>query len=256
MPEGDTVHKVARALDAALAGRVLTRTDFRVPAFATTSLAGEAIREVVARGKHILMRVTDRTIHSHLAMDGDWHLYRAGERWRAPEHWARLVLVTDSFEAVGFRLKICEVIPASDEVVAVGHLGPDPLGDDWDAEEARRRLIAEPSRPIGEALLDQRIIAGLGNVYRSEICFLRGIDPRTPVGEAGELAAMVALAHRLMRANRESGAQITTGNTRPGMRQWVYGRAGKPCRRCGTPVAKRDDGNGRVTFWCPSCQAA
>jgi endonuclease-8 len=254
MPEGDTVHKVARNLHVALAGGLLTRTDFRVPSFATADLSGRVMSEVVARGKHILMRVGGGdTIHSHLAMDGEWTLFRPSERWRSPAHWARLVLRTEEWEAVGFRLKICEVIPTAHEAEAVGHLGPDPLGPDWDAEEALRRLTADPSRPIGEVLLDQRIIAGLGNVYRSEICFLRGVDPRALVGEVG-IEPVVDLAYRLLQANRETGDQITTGDRRPGRRRWVYERAGRPCRRCGARIESFDDAKGRRTYGCPGCQ--
>jgi endonuclease VIII len=255
MPEGDTVHKVARTLHKALVGHALIKTDFRVPALATLDFAGETLEKVLARGKHILMRTGNgQTIHSHLAMEGDWHLYRRGERWRAPAHWARLVLVIEEWEAVGLRLKICEVIPTSGERGVVGHLGPDPLGPDWDAGEALRRLISDGSRPIGKALLDQRIIAGLGNVYRSEICFLNGIHPDRIVADLPDAVAVVWTAQRLMQANRERGNQVTTGDTRPGRQQWVYGRARRPCMRCGALIERQDDGSGRVKFWCPSCQ--
>ena len=131
------------------------------------------------------------------------------------------------------------------------------LGPDWDAAEALRRLMAQPDRAIGEALIDQRVMAGPGNVYKSEACFLRGVDPWTPVGEVSKPAAMVALMKRLMEANRSIGAQVTTGDTRPGRSHWVYGRGGEPCRRCGSRVRRASQGvapRERVTYWCPSCQ--
>src|SRR5262249_10815504 len=156
-----------------------TRTDFRVPAFANADLSGHTLDRVDARGKHILMRVSDgRTIHSHLKMDGSWRVVPAGSR--PPGRWDRIRagLTTDGWLAVGSLVGILEIWPTSAEFEHLGHLGPDVLGPGWDAAEALRRLTADPLRPIGEVLLDQRVMAGPGNVYRSEICFLRGIDPR------------------------------------------------------------------------------
>jgi endonuclease-8 len=258
VPEGDTVHHAAGRLHAALAGERLLATDFRVPRFATVDLAGQAVREVLARGKHLLLRTDgDLTVHSHFAMDGAWHLYRPGERWRGPQFQVRAVLRTRPWVAVGFRLAVCEVLPTRREGDVVGHLGPDVLGPDWDPGEAARRLRAEPQRPIGAALLDQRAIAGPGNVYKCELLFLRGVDPWTPVGRVPDVDGMVALLKRLMEANRSRPGHVTTGDLSRGRAHWVYGRAGEPCRRCGTPIRRAGPPGGdaeRVTFWCPSCQ--
>ncbi len=258
MPEGDDVHRLARRLHASMAGQVLTTTDFRVPALAGADLAGQRVDGVAARGKHLLLRTDGGlTVHSHLKMDGRWRLYRPGERWREPDHEVRAVLATDRAVAVGTLLGILEVWPTKEEPQRLDHLGPDVLGPDWDPDEALRRLTADPSRPVGEAVLDQRVMAGPGNVYRSEACFLRGLDPRTPVGTVRDPAALVALMKRLMEANRTRPVRVTTGDTRPGRNLWVYGRAGRPCRRCGTAIERITLGDApeeRVAFLCPSCQ--
>jgi endonuclease VIII len=257
--EGDTVHLSAGRLDAALRGQRLVKTDFRVPAFATSDLSGQTVRGVGARGKHLLLR-TDRgvTFHSHLKMEGAWQLYRPDESWSGgPGHWIRAVLETEPWVAVGYRLGVVELLPTAREPEIVGHLGPDPLGEDWDPQEAVRRLAADPIRAIGDALLDQRVMAGPGNVYRCEACFLRGLHPSTPVGDVADLSALVDLMKRLMDANRATGRQITTGDPRRGRDRWVYGRAGLPCRRCGAAVrreAPARSATDRVVFWCPHCQ--
>ncbi|MCU1514282.1 MAG: glycosylase, partial [Microbacteriaceae bacterium] len=173
MPEGDTVYLAAKNLAAVLDGTVLTRCDIRVPAFATVDLTGETVESVVSRGKHLLMRVGEHTIHSHLKMEGSWHIYRDGTRWRRPAWQARAILANDEWTAVGFSLGLLEVVAREDEQSVVGYLGPDLLGADWDADEALLRLTSDPVRAVGLALLDQRNLAGLGNVYRNELCFLR-----------------------------------------------------------------------------------
>lgn len=257
MPEGDTVYRTAKTLNAALAGTVLERCDIRVPAFATVDLTGETVHSVVSRGKHLLMRIGEYTIHSHLKMEGSWHVYRPGARWFRPEFQARAILANADVLAVGFELGTLEVLPTRDEEQAVGYLGPDLLGPDWDAELALANLRRAPDREIGLALLDQRNLAGLGNVYRAELCFLRGVLPTRPVGEVGELEKMVELAKRLIEANKDRSARTTTGKLR-GDRTWVYGRAGQPCRRCGTPIERGELGDDalqlREAWWCPHCQ--
>lgn len=258
MPEGDTVHLAATRLNAALADQTLTKTDFRVPAIATVDLSGRRLQEVVARGKHLLFRIEGgHTLHTHFKMEGSWHLYRPGERWRGSGHQVRAVLETKDRVAVGFRLAIVELLPTSKENDIVGHLGPDVLGPDWDPEEVVRRIKARPDDPLADVLIDQTVVAGPGNVYRNEICFLRGLHPSTLVRDVGDIDAVVALVKRTMEANRATGRQITTGIDRPGMHHYVYGRKGLPCRRCGSPIVKDPDeaGQTRVTYWCSFCQS-
>ncbi|MGA5703546.1 DNA-formamidopyrimidine glycosylase family protein [Peterkaempfera bronchialis] len=259
MPEGDTLFLTATRLREALAGRALTVTDLRVPRLATVDLTGRQVTEVFPRGKHLLIRIEDGwTLHTHLRMEGRWQVYRAGERWRGGPDWqVRAVLGNADHTAVGYRLPVLELLRTEDEPQAVGHLGPDLLGPDWDPDEALRRLRAQPDRPVGDALLDQRVMAGIGNVYRCELCFLRGVTPWTPVGEVARPERLVDLAHRALDANKLRHGHITTGDTRPGRQHWVYGRAGRPCLRCGTPVAvaeRTDPSQERVTYWCPACQ--
>ena len=248
----------ARRLHQALAGRVLTRSDFRVPRYATTNLTGRVVTEAVSRGKHLLIRTGDGiTVHTHLRMDGSWRVRPARERV-ANSHRIRLILANAEWQAVGYQLGVVEVLPTASERTVVGYLGPDLLGPDWDPAEAERRLRGDPARPVGEALLDQRNLAGIGNVYKAELLFLRGINPWRPVGEVADVAALVGLAQQLLEANKERFGMITTGVARRGEQTWVYGRAGRPCRRCGTPVKSADQGRNpeeRITYWCPRCQS-
>ena len=211
MPEGDTVYRTATHLNAALVGGELIRCDIRVPAFATVDLTGDIIEGVVSRGKHLMIRVGDHSIHSHLKMEGSWHLYRYGTKWRRPEWQARAILATAEWIAVGFQLGTLDVLGRGDEASVIGHLGPDLLGPDWNADEALSRLTAVPNRAIGLALLDQRVMAGLGNVYRNELCFLIGALPTRPVGEIDNPVKLVALAHRLIVANKDRVDRTTTG---------------------------------------------
>jgi endonuclease-8 len=221
-------------------------------------LSGRAARGVAARGKHLLIRTdAELTIHSHLGMDGAWRVYSPGERWRGRTFEVRAVLETDDVVAVGHRLRIVEVIRTKEEARVLGHLGPDVLGIDWDAAEATRRLEATPDREVGEALIDQTVMAGPGNVYRSEVCFLAGVDPRTPVASVEDPTHLVELMWSTMDANRSGRRRVTTGDPRPGHELWVYGRRGRPCRRCGTPIRAFEqggDGSRRIVFACPNCQ--
>lgn len=253
MPEGDTVYRTATALRRALEGKVLTRCDIRVPRYAAVDLSGQVVDEVLPRGKHLLIRVGASTIHSHLKMEGRWEVYPAGQRWRRPAFTARAVLAAQGVETVGFDLGVLEVLPRGSESEAVGHLGPDLLGPDWDPALAAANLGRDPERGIGVALLDQRALAGVGNIYRAELCFLRGVHPATAVGQAGDLERWARLAHRLLVANTDRPKRITTGDRRRGRELWVYGRAREPCRRCGTLIetAALDQ---RLIFWCPHCQ--
>jgi endonuclease-8 len=254
VPEGDTVWRTARNLDRALTGQRLTETDFRMPSIATVDLTGEVVESTVARGKHLLTRIgADHTLHTHPKMEGSWHLYREGTPWRRPAHQARVVLRTTPWTAVGFSLGITELLRRDEEGDAVGHLGPDLLGPDWDAGEATRRLSEQPDRALAEALLDQRNLAGIGNVYASELSFLTGMRPTASVASVPDLPALVDRAKRVLEANKERPDQTTTGDRRRGRRLWVYGRGGEPCLRCGTSI-QRAELAGRVSYWCPNCQ--
>ena len=271
MPEGDTVWRTAHHLDRALSGHVLVSSDFRVPAHATLDLGGQTVVATVARGKHLLTRVgDDLTLHTHLKMEGSWHLYREGTSWRRPAHQARVVLRTEEWTAVGFSLGITEVVRRHEEDRVVGHLGPDLLGPDWDLDEAVRRVTADLAREVGEAIRDQRNVAGIGNMYKSELCFLHGLYPWLRVADVPDVSALLRLAKRVLEANKLRTAQATTGDTRRGRQLWVYRRDGQPCLRCGTPIrvatqalrgpaadaAHRASpaGQERVTYWCPHCQ--
>lgn len=249
MPEGDTVWRAARHLHQALAGAEIESSDFRVPQLATASLDGATVTEVIARGKHILLRTDDsRTLHSHLRMDGSWHLYKSKARI---DHEVRVILRTDTWSAIGYRLHDLALVSTSQESELVGHLGPDLLGPDWDEDLALANLAAD-SREIADALLDQRNLAGIGNLYKSEVLFLHGVSPFSRAVEARQI---VRTARKLLLANREHPQQSTTGNLKSGQTHWVYGRAGKPCRRCGTRIQSRGQGeHARITYWCPTCQ--
>jgi endonuclease-8 len=260
VPEGDTVFRAARLLDRALTGHVLTGSDFRVPQHATADLTGGTVTGTVSRGKHLLTRV-DRgderwTLHTHLKMEGEWHVYPRGGRWRQPGFKARAVVCNAEWDTVGFDLADIKVVPTRDEEQLVGHLGPDPLSENWDPVEAARRLGAD-ERPVHVALLDQRNVAGFGNEYANEILFVRGILPTTPA-TGTDAAAIVDLGARMIRANRDRSARTFTGDDRPGRSTWVYRREGRQCRRCGTPIREgslgADPTRERNTFWCPTCQ--
>jgi len=239
---------------------VLTRSDFRVPRYATVNLTGQTVTEAVARGKHLLIR-TDRglTVHTHLKMEGAWRIQPATGRPPAQSYKLRLLLANTEWIAAGYQLGITEVLRTAREDQVIGHLGPDLLGPDWDPAEAVRRLTKDPRRPVGEALLDQRNLAGAGTIYATEMLFLRGIDPWRTVGSISgdELTALVELGHRLLDAGKERPGHVTTGDTRPGRENWAYGRAGRPCRRCGTIIRRGEQGppgQERPRFWCPNCQ--
>jgi endonuclease-8 len=261
VPEGDTVYRAARKLDRALSGQLLLRTDLRVPQHATADLAGGTVVTTISRGKHLLTRIErdeERwTLHTHLKMEGSWRVLRPGQRWSRPAHQARVVLETATTTAVGFSLGIVELLPTAEEDSVVGHLGPDLLGPDWDEEEALRRLLEDPDRPIGEALLDQTRLAGIGNMYMAELCFVSGLHPRTPVGRVPSLPRVVRRARQMLDLNKERALQATTGDLRNPL--WVYRRDQSTCRRCGTPIRVAmagPAGRERAMYWCPVCQPA
>jgi endonuclease-8 len=258
MPEGDTIHRSARALERTLAGRRLQRFELRGPAAprALHPRSGAVITQVEARGKHLLVHFDDGVVlHTHLGMHGSWHLYRAGERWRRPGTQARVILETDDGTvAVCFAAPTVETSRTAHGLRRVGELGPDLCLADADIDEALRRLGQLDSRTeIAVALLDQRVAAGIGNVYKSEACFACRVDPVEPVGtlDVDTTRALFTTAARMLRSNLTTARRSTVDG---GLA--VYGRAGRPCRRCGTPIRSRRQGElARVTYWCPSCQS-
>ncbi|GAA4829824.1 endonuclease VIII [Saccharopolyspora rosea] len=258
LPEGDTVFLTCHRLHEALAGHRLVRGELRHPRLSTLDLAGRSVREVRPAGKHLLIRFDDgHTLHNHLRMDGAWHLYGPAGRWRRPAHQVRAVLATERQVAVGFNLHDLRWLPTAEEPRVIGHLGPDLLAADWDDDheaEAVRRLTADPDRELGLALLDQSVVAGLGNIYQTEVCFLIGRSPRTRVADV-DAHRVVRLGRELLLRNAWHPEQSTTKSLRPGTRHWVYGR--RTCLRCGGPVHRatqgRDPGS-RVSYHCPRCQ--
>jgi len=272
MPEGDTIHRAARALHAALAGqRVerfesvfahLTRVDADQP------IAGRLVQRVEARGKHILMWLDDDqggaslVLRTHMRMHGSWHIYQPGERWQRPRHERRILLETQPYVAVAFAVPVAEFVPAGtiDREGVVAELGPDLLSDTFDANEACARLAARPDMDVADALLDQRALAGIGNVFKSEVLFAARVSPFTQVGalSADQFARIVTIAARQMRANvgdTAASGRNTTNRLDPSARLWVYGRRGLPCRRCGAPIQRTRQGpDTRATYWCERCQ--
>jgi endonuclease-8 len=274
VPEGDTIFRAAAAMHRALAGRVVTGFDTAFAHLARvhddTPLTGRTIETCNSAGKHLLIAFSgDLILRTHMRMSGSWHLYRPGEAWQRPAHQARIRIDTDAWVAVGFNVPVAEFVRARDlsRNRALASLGPDWLSPAFDRDEARRRLAAAGTRPIAQVLLDQRVVAGIGNVFKSEVLFLCGIHPDRPAEDLAEAerAAIVDIAVPLMRSNTGAGAGaaiVTHRGLRRTTRQahgeenlWVYGRAGKPCRKCGTPIASARRGtDARPTYWCPSCQ--
>ncbi|MDQ1105928.1 DNA-formamidopyrimidine glycosylase family protein [Nocardioides zeae] len=262
MPEGDSVHLLARRLDRSLRGRTVARSDLRVPRLATKDLAGREVLEHATHGKHLLTRFSGGvTLHSHLRMDGSWTVTGAGKRLpRRLLPDVRVVLETTAGPtAWGQKLHDLALVATADESALVGHLGPDPLREDWDPAEAVRRLLAHPTTPLVSALLDQTNLAGLGNLWVNELAFLVGRSPWTPVGEVDVPALVDRAATALRHSATVPGAyQVTTGIARRGESHWVAGRARRPCLRCGTTVQVvaelPNDAAHRRTWWCPHCQ--
>jgi endonuclease-8 len=257
MPEGDTIHRAAARIREVLDGRVPEEILTPHPRFASDRwaerLAGQAVRSVDAHGKHLFVRFDGGlTVHSHLRMTGSWGVYRHGERWRRSPHRAWLVLRSGDWEVVEFDGPLLELVRDSRTRTdrRLASLGPDVLGERFDPDSFLRRLRAgEGTRPIGEALLDQRTVAGIGNVWKSECCFALGVDPWRPVADISDAEAigLVEFARDRMRVSARDGVAARPGN--------VYRHAGRPCPRCGTPIRGRGQGDeNRLTYWCPGCQ--
>lgn len=301
MPEGDSLFRLAHRLRPLLAGRVLTHADLRVPAHATADLAGWTVASVEPRAKYLLMRLTppaDRategavplTLLSHLKMEGRWIATAPTDRWPAPGWQVRAVLETAEHRFVGAQLGLLELLRTADEEQRLGFLGPDLLDPAWEDPDAHARLLAEsvarlttdPERPVGLALLDQRTVSGIGNIYRCESLLLAGIDPHRPIGGIQDVAGLIALNRSLLKANcppyaPSSGSPRRTTGVRPNTEApfgvevllgappqarvpnyWVYGRERQGCLRCRGPVTREEFGSpeddARHLFWCRSCQ--
>jgi endonuclease-8 len=273
VPEGDTIFRAARTLNRALAGHIVLEFSSMFPALNRvhddTPLTGRTVERIRSAGKHILMEFSGGLVlRTHMRMNGSWHIYRRGEQWQRPRRDMRIVIATETFEAVGFNIPIAEMISASNlhRHNELRKLGPDLLAEDIDEAEAVARIRARPAMPVADALLNQRVLAGIGNVYKSEVLFACRVNPFTRVANLDEatLGAIVTTARRFLRVNVSetlplmttyTGFRKTTKRDDPGERLWVYGRARLPCRRCGTPISiskKGDDA--RLTYWCTQCQ--
>ena len=260
MPEGDAVWRTARRLHDALAGRAITTWDLRWGDLGASDRRGRTTLEVVSRGKHILQRLDDGwTLHSHLRMDGRWAVV-APDRLTGRDRgdpFLRAMVGCGTAVGLGRRLGLLDLVPTTREEHVVGHLGPDLLGADWDAAAARANLLRRPRRPLGESLLDQTNLAGIGTMWCSEICFLERVSPVAPVGDldADVLAAVVARSRRLLTGTLGYPESVSTGNPRRPL--FVYGRPGRPCPRCGTPIRTLEVGDPptrRSLHHCPRCQ--
>ena len=273
MPEGDTIFRAARTLHRALAGKQVAHFESMLPSLnrihEDAPLTGRTVERVSARGKHLLMEFSGGLVmRTHMRMNGSWHIYKRGERWQRARREMRIVVATADYEAVGFNIPVAEFLSARqmgrhDEL---RELGPDVLSDTFDSVEAAARIRSRPSISIADALLNQRAIAGLGNVYKSEVLFMCGVNPFVAVRDVSDtdLGHIVGTARRVMTANVADGVapmttytgyRRTTGRSDPKERLWVYSRARLPCRRCGTPIRVRKQGlDARLTYWCPTCQ--
>lgn len=270
MPEGDTIFRAAQVLGRALQGQIVSRFESVFPQINRIDeddpFRGRTVTSVASVGKHLLIRLSGNvTIRTHMRMNGSWHIYRRGERWRRSARNARIVLETEQYVAVGFSIPVAEALPTDEESRdrELRRLGGDLLADGFNSGDAVERLRQHPSSRVDDALLNQTVMAGIGNVYKSEILFLVGIHPGRPISSLNdsELTGLVSRSLDLLTRNVTSATARASGRRtiwglNPAERLWVYGRGNRPCRRCGTPISKALTGkNPRVTYWCPSCQA-
>ena len=274
MPEGDTIFRAARTLNRALGGKTVTRFESVFPALTRVHedapITGRTIEQVSARGKHLLMTFSGAlTLRTHMRMNGSWHIYRHGEAWQRPRRDMRVLIETADFIAVGFSIPVAEWLTPRDlrRSEELRTLGPDLLAEEFDEVEAIRRLRARGTDPIADVLLNQRVMAGIGNVYKSEVLFACGVNPFTQAAQLtdDQMTCLVRAARKYLRANVTEGLAAmttymgfrrTTRRDAPSERLWVYGRVGEPCRRCGAPVLIDKRGrDARLTYWCSSCQS-
>lgn len=271
MPEGDTIFRAARTLHRALAGRTVTRFESVYPALTRVDvdapLAGRTVEGVTSRGKHLLMQFSgDLLLHTHMRMSGSWHIYKPGERWRAPQAHMRIIVGTSAYVAVAFDVPVAEFLTrdALARHEGLQALGPDLADPAFDRDEVRRRMAEHGAEPLHEVLLNQRVLAGIGNELKSEVLFLARLNPfaRTDSLDEEQFSRLMAVSLRLMSMNIIESAALgpvmgrrTTGSLDRRASVYVYGRAGKPCRRCGTAIQISKAGlDARLTYWCPRCQ--
>jgi endonuclease-8 len=272
LPEGDTIFRAARTLNRALSGRIVTRFESVYPALTRVDhdhpIVGRTIESVSSRGKHLLMTFSQGLVlHTHMRMNGSWHIYRPGERWHAPSHDMRIVIGTDAYVAVAFSVPVAEFLTREQLArhAQLKALGPDLADPSFDRKEVRRRMATYANEAIHDVLLNQRVLSGIGNVLKSEVLFVAKLNPFTPSGGVDDqrFDRLMDAALRLMKMNTLESVKIvpeigrrTTASLDPTAKLFVYGRAGKPCRTCGTPIELAKTGvDARLTYWCPKCQA-
>ncbi len=276
MPEGDTIFRSARALHQALAGQTIKLFETAYAPLASVNdqspVAGRTVEQVESRGKWLLIHFSgDLILTTHMLMSGSWHIYRVGERWKRARSHMRIVLGTADLVAVAFDVPVARFYTAHalERFAGVAGLGPDLLGKQFATEEAAVNLHEHGGEEVGNVLLNQRVMAGVGNAFKSEICFACGVHPFRKIATLSpqEIDCLLSTARRFLVANAADGAgdgivtytggRRTTGSSNPAARLWVYRRAGEACRRCGTTILTRKQGIGaRSTFWCPDCQKA
>ena len=274
MPEGDTIFRAARTLNQALAGRVVTRFETAYAPLASVHdqmpITGRTIERVESHGKWLLFHFSgDLILVTHMLMSGSWHIYRTGERWKRARSHMRVVVATSQFEAVAFDVPVARFHTARslERHTSIPALGPDLLGKTFSEDEAVQRLLARADEEIANVLLNQRVMAGIGNVFKSEICFACGVHPFRQVAtlRPQEVDCLLATARKFLAMNASpteqegiatyTGGRRTTGSRNQAARLWVYRRHGQPCRRCGASILMRKQGTGaRSTYWCPQCQ--
>ena len=267
MPEGDTIFRAARTLNEALAGRTVTRFESMFPHLSRvddqTPLAGRTIDRVVAAGKHLIIDFSGGLhLRTHMRMNGSWHIYRSGERWKRPRSDMRIVVATDAFVAVGFNVPVAEFLDdrGLERQQDLRKIGPDLSAESFDENEAIRRIRERADSEIAGVLLNQHVVAGIGNVFKSEILFLSKVNPFEKVAAIDDdtITEIVRTSRRLLLMNVAPNAdpgRTTRVALNKGEKLWVYSRGGDPCRRCGTPISYQKQGiDARGTYWCPSCQ--
>jgi endonuclease-8 len=267
MPEGDTIFRAARTLNQALAGKAVTKFETVFPRLARVDdqdrIAGRRIERVVAAGKHLIVDFSGGLhLRTHMRMNGSWHIYRVGERWQRPRADMRIVIGTDDFVAVAFNVPVAEFLDDRSMLRQddLRRIGPDFASDSFDAKEAAARIRNRADGEIANVLLNQRVVAGLGNVFKSEVLFVCKVNPFTRVAELDDatIEKIIRASKKLVRLNIGVDAapgRVTTGSLDKSQKLWVYGRGGQPCRRCGARIEYKKQGvDARGTYWCPSCQ--